>query len=57
MDIVALIKLFGGLTYLLMAGDLLVRGALALARKARIPPMVVGLTVVAFSLTDAASTS
>jgi cation:H+ antiporter len=48
MDTVALIKLFGGLTYLLMAGDLLVRGALALARKARIPPMVVGLTVVAF---------
>ena len=48
MDIVALIKLFGGLTYLLMAGDMLVRGALGLARKARIPPMVVGLTVVAF---------
>jgi cation:H+ antiporter len=45
---VALIKLFGGLTYLLIAGDVLVRGALALARKARIPPMVVGLTVVAF---------
>jgi cation:H+ antiporter len=48
MEPVALIKLFGGLTYLLIAGDLLVRGALALARKAHIPPMVVGLTVVAF---------
>lgn len=48
MNIVALIKLVGGLTYLLIGGDLLVRGALALARKARIPPMVVGLTVVAF---------
>jgi cation:H+ antiporter len=48
METVALIKLFGGLTYLLMAGDLLVRGALALARKARIPPMIVGMTVVAF---------
>ncbi len=48
METIALIKLLGGLTYLIMAGDLLVRGALALARKARIPPMVVGLTVVAF---------
>jgi cation:H+ antiporter len=48
METAALIKLFGGLTYLLIAGDLLVRGALALSRKARIPPMVVGLTVVAF---------
>lgn len=44
----AMIALFGGLTYLIMAGDLLVRGALALSRRARIPPMIVGLTVVAF---------
>ncbi|MGI9589783.1 MAG: sodium:calcium antiporter, partial [Myxococcota bacterium] len=44
----ALIKLFGGLTYLLIGGDLLVRGALSLSRQARIPPIVVGLTVVAF---------
>jgi cation:H+ antiporter len=48
MNVEAMIELFGGLTYLLMAGDLLVRGALALSRRARIPPMVVGLTVVAF---------
>ena len=48
MDTVAMIKLFGGLTYLLIAGDLLVRGALSLSRQARIPPMIVGLTVVAF---------
>ena len=47
MDTVALIKLFGGLTYLLIGGDLLVRGALSLSRQARIPPIVVGLTVVA----------
>jgi cation:H+ antiporter len=40
--------LFGGLTWLLLAGDLLVRGAVALAERAGIPPMVVGLTVVAF---------
>jgi K+-dependent Na+/Ca+ exchanger-like protein len=42
------LELFGGLVYLLLAGDLLVRGAVALAEKARVPPMVVGLTIVAF---------
>ena len=42
------LEVFGGLTYLLLAGDLLVRGAVALSRKAQIPPMIVGLTVVAF---------
>lgn len=41
------LKLFGGFVYLLMGGDLLVRGALGLARETNIPPMVVGLTVVA----------
>lgn len=43
-----LLELFGGLVYLLLAGDLLVRGSVALAKKAAIPPMVVGLTIVAF---------
>ncbi|MEN8182029.1 MAG: calcium/sodium antiporter [Myxococcota bacterium] len=42
------LELFGGLTYLLLGGDLLVRGAVALARRAGISPLVVGLTVVAF---------
>ena len=42
------LELFGGLTYLLLGGDLLVRGSVALARRAGIAPMVVGLTVVAF---------
>ena len=42
------LDLFGGLVYLLLAGDLLVRGAIALARRAGIPPMIVGLTIVAF---------
>lgn len=37
----------GGFIYLLMGADLLVRGAVALARKARVPPFVVALTVVA----------
>lgn len=42
-----LIHLLGGLIYLLMGGDLLVRGAVALARRARVPPVVVALSVVA----------
>ncbi len=42
------LELVGGLVYLLLGGDLLVRGALALAKRASAPPMLVGLTVVAF---------
>ncbi len=42
------IQLAGGLIYLLMGGDLLVRGAVALARRARVPPVIVALSVVAF---------
>ena len=42
------LEILGGLVYLLLAGDLLVRGSVALARRAEIPPVVVGLTVVAF---------
>lgn len=45
---VAVLQLFGGLVYLVMGGDMLVRGAIALARKVGVAPMVVGLTVVAF---------
>lgn len=43
----AYLELFGGLVYLLMGGDLLVRGAVALARRANISPMLVGVTIVA----------
>lgn len=42
------LEILGGLIYLLLAGDLLVRGSVALARRARIPPVIVGLTIVAF---------
>jgi cation:H+ antiporter len=45
---VAYIQLFGGLIYLLMGADLLVRGAVALARRARVPPLLVALSLVAF---------
>ena len=41
------LKLFGGFIYLLMGGELLVRGALAFSKRTRIPPVVVGMTVVA----------
>jgi len=44
---VAIPELVGGLVYLALGGDFLVRGALALARTTRISPMIVGLTVVA----------
>ncbi len=42
------LELLGGLVYLLVAGDFLVRGSLSLARRANISPLAVGLTVVAF---------
>ena len=48
MTAVLYIQLVGGLIYLLAGGDLLVRGAVALARRARVSPMIVALTVVAF---------
>ena len=42
------VQLAGGLVYLLFGGDLLVRGAVALARRFHISPIVIALTVVAF---------
>jgi cation:H+ antiporter len=42
-----LLELFGGLVYLLFGADLIVRGAVALARRANVPPAVVALTLVA----------
>jgi len=38
----------GGLVTLLLGGDLLVRGAVTLAQRLEVPPLVIGLTVVAF---------
>ncbi|HZD24892.1 MAG TPA: calcium/sodium antiporter [Alphaproteobacteria bacterium] len=38
----------GGLVLLLLGGDVLVRGAVALAQRFDVPPLVIGLTVVAF---------
>jgi cation:H+ antiporter len=41
------LDLFGGLVYLLMGGDFLVRGAVALGRRLHVSPMLIGVTVVA----------
>lgn len=43
----ALLSIAGGLTYLFMGGDLLVRGSISLARRYRVPPAIIGATVVA----------
>lgn len=45
---IAFFQLLGGLVLLIYAGDSLVRGAVSLSRRLNIPPMIVGLTVVAF---------
>ena len=45
-DIPALLALIVGLVFLVGGGELLVRGAAALALKADIPPLLIGLTVV-----------
>lgn len=41
------LELIAGFVYLLMGGDLLVRGAVALARRWNLSPMLVGVTIVA----------
>lgn len=41
-------SLFGGLALLLIAGDVLVRGAVSIAQYLGIPALVIGLTIVAF---------
>lgn len=42
------LNLAAGLIYLLMGGDLVVRGAVALAHRTRVSPMIIALTVVSF---------
>lgn len=45
---VFLALILGGIVVLLFGGDLLVRGGAALARIWRLPPLLVGLTIIAF---------
>jgi len=42
------VSLIGGLVVLIVAGDVLVRGAVSIAEKLGIPTLVIGLTIVAF---------
>ena len=46
-EFIHFLKLFGGFVYLMMGGELLVRGALGLSKESNIPPVIVGMTVVA----------
>jgi cation:H+ antiporter len=46
---IALLLALGGLAVLAGGGELLVRGAISASRQLRIPPAVVGLTIVAFA--------
>jgi len=46
--LIAFLQLLGGLVLLIYAGDALVRGAVSMAQRLDVPPMIVGLTVIAF---------
>ena len=46
-EALATLKLFGGLVYLLMGGDLLVRSAIGLSKRTQVSPTLTGLTIVA----------
>ena len=47
-DIWAVIKFLAGFVLLFFGGDWLVEGGVALARRFRISPLVIGMTIVAF---------
>jgi cation:H+ antiporter len=46
--LMAYLLLAGGLVALLVGGDLLVRGAVGVAQRLKVPPLVIGLTLVGF---------
>ncbi len=46
--IIDYVSLLGGLVVLIIAGDVLVRGAVGIAEKLGIPSLIIGLTIVAF---------
>ncbi len=46
-EMIPYLKLFGGVVYLLMGGDLLVRSAIGLSKRSGISPTLAGLTIVA----------
>ena len=46
-DPLSVLSIVGGLVYLVMGGDLLIRGSISTARKLNVPPAIVGATLVA----------
>lgn len=46
--LIPLLQVFGGLAVLVIGAEALVRGAVAAANALRVPPMVIGLTIVSF---------
>ena len=48
MELLAGLSVVGGLVYLVMGGDLLIRGSISIARRLNMPPAVIGATIVAF---------
>lgn len=48
---ITILQLIGGLVLLLFGAEYLVRGAVALARKLRVTPMIIGMTIVAYGTT------
>jgi cation:H+ antiporter len=48
---ITILQLTGGLVLLLFGAEYLVRGAVTLARKLRVTPMIIGMTIVAYGTT------
>jgi cation:H+ antiporter len=48
---ITILQLVGGFVLLLFGAEYLVRGAVALARKLRVTPMIIGMTIVAYGTT------
>jgi len=49
---ITIFQLAGGLVLLLFGAEYLVRGAVSIARHLKVPPMVIGMTIVAYGTTS-----
>ena len=48
---ITILQYLGGFVLLLFGAEYLVRGAVALARQLKVPPMVIGMTIVSYGTT------